>query len=90
MPDLVAAYKEEYSKLSADEKAKLVEEYSEFKLGKVFGRHVSVCSKISDTTHTLKAIKNEVQLAIILHWLLAFMEINLHSWITLKLAPVLR
>ena len=90
MPDLVAAYKEEYSKLSADEKVKLVEEYSEFKLGKISGRHVSARSRISDATHTLKAIENEVRLAIILHWLLAFMEINLRSWITLKLAPVLK
>jgi len=53
-------YKEDYSKLSADEKAQLVDEYSEFKLGKVAGRHVSVHSKISDATHTLKAIENEV------------------------------
>ena len=60
MPDLVVAYKEEYSRLSTEEKAQLIEDFREFRLNKATGRRVSARSKISDATHTLKAIKNEV------------------------------
>ncbi|KAG0698744.1 hypothetical protein DFH29DRAFT_877813 [Suillus ampliporus] len=53
--------KDEYYSLTKEEKANLIEEYMEYKDMKATGQHISTKSKINDVTHTLKAVKNEVQ-----------------------------
>ncbi|KAI6126487.1 hypothetical protein EV401DRAFT_1840006, partial [Pisolithus croceorrhizus] len=52
-----------YRKLSAEDKDRLVEEFSQFKESKAMGIHATTKSKINDITHMLKAIENEVWLS---------------------------
>ncbi|KAG6372114.1 hypothetical protein JVT61DRAFT_8828 [Boletus reticuloceps] len=60
LPDLVTNHKLEYSKLSADEKQRLVEEFSDFRLNKTTGTRVTMRSKVNDVTHTIKSIELEL------------------------------
>ncbi|KAL4074892.1 hypothetical protein V8B97DRAFT_2022503 [Scleroderma yunnanense] len=60
LPDLVMASKQEYGQISTDEKQHLVKEFSELRVSKTVRSHVTLCSKINDVTHILKAIKNEL------------------------------
>ncbi|KAI5984617.1 hypothetical protein EDD15DRAFT_2177131, partial [Pisolithus albus] len=49
-----------YHRLSAEDKDRLVEEFSGFRESKSVGIRVTTKSKINDITHTLKAVENEV------------------------------
>jgi hypothetical protein len=51
----------EYRNLTEDEKANLLEEYTEYKETKNTGIRISTKSKVNDVTQTLKAIENEVR-----------------------------
>ncbi|KAF8131401.1 hypothetical protein EV363DRAFT_1449797 [Boletus edulis] len=61
LPDLVKNSKEEYAKLSADEKTRLVEEFNKFRESKTKGTRATARSKINDATHTISAIENELR-----------------------------
>ncbi|OAX34557.1 hypothetical protein K503DRAFT_794132 [Rhizopogon vinicolor AM-OR11-026] len=50
----------EYWNLTEDDKAKLLEEYTEYKETKNTGIRISTKSKVNDVTQTLKAIENEL------------------------------
>ncbi|KIK19072.1 hypothetical protein PISMIDRAFT_108401 [Pisolithus microcarpus 441] len=50
----------EYHELSAEDKNRLIEEFSEFREAKAIRVCVTTKSKINDITHTLKAVENEV------------------------------
>ncbi|KAF8452803.1 hypothetical protein L210DRAFT_3639263 [Boletus edulis BED1] len=65
LPDLVKNSKEEYAKLSADEKTRLVEEFNKFRESKTKGTRATARSKINDATHTISAIENESS---VLNW----------------------
>ena len=58
--DLVQQIREEYLKLSVEEKEHVVEEFSEFRECKTTGIRVTAKSKISDITYTVNTIENEV------------------------------
>lgn len=55
-------FKDEYNSLTEEEKANLIEEYTEFKTTKTTGQCISTKSKINDVTYTLKVIESEVHL----------------------------
>ncbi|KAG6376656.1 hypothetical protein JVT61DRAFT_1647 [Boletus reticuloceps] len=50
----------EYCALTDEAKAKLVEEFADFRVMKTVGTHISGRSKISHVTHTLKAVENKL------------------------------
>ncbi|KAI6033556.1 hypothetical protein BKA83DRAFT_4121013 [Pisolithus microcarpus] len=50
----------EYHELSAEDKNRLIEEFSEFREAKAIRVCVTTKSKINDITHTLKAVENEL------------------------------
>ncbi|KAI6017230.1 hypothetical protein PISMIDRAFT_118276 [Pisolithus microcarpus 441] len=50
----------EYHELSAEDKNRLIEEFSELREAKAIGVHVTTKSKINDITHMLKVVENEV------------------------------
>ncbi|KAI6036211.1 hypothetical protein BKA83DRAFT_4042354 [Pisolithus microcarpus] len=58
--DLVRESRMEYHELSAEDKNRLIEEFSEFREAKAIGVRVTTKSKINDITHTLKAVENEL------------------------------
>ncbi|KAI5994435.1 hypothetical protein EDD15DRAFT_2165994 [Pisolithus albus] len=58
--DLVRESRTEYHELSAEDKNRLIEEFSEFREAKAIGVRVTTKSKINDITHTLKAVENEL------------------------------
>lgn len=62
LPALVKQNREEYLKLSAEDKEDLVKEFGEFRVSKTVGNRVSTKSKINDASHTLRAVENEVHL----------------------------
>ncbi|KAG2112367.1 uncharacterized protein F5147DRAFT_771432 [Suillus discolor] len=60
LQELVKDYRTEYQELADDKKAKLLLEYSRHKEMKALGIQISTKSKITDVTHTLKAVENEL------------------------------
>ena len=51
---------EEYNALSTQEIEEMMAEFIEFRKSKTYGLHSSACSKVSDATHSLKFIQDEV------------------------------
>ena len=60
LPVLVQKLREEYSVLTAEEKAVLVDKFTQHREAKTSGIHVSTCSKINDITQMLNKVQNEV------------------------------
>lgn len=50
----------EYNALSAQEIEEMMAEFTEFRKSKSYGLHSSARSKVSDATHSLKFIQDEV------------------------------
>jgi len=60
LPVLVQNLREEYSVLTAEEKAVLIDEFTQHREAKTSGIRVSTRSKINDITQTLNKVQNEV------------------------------
>jgi len=60
LPILVQNLREEYSVLTAEEKAVLIDEFTQHREAKTSGICVSTRSKINDITQTLNKVQNEV------------------------------
>ena len=60
LPNLAKENRKGYHELLAEDKQNLVEEFRDFRVSKAVGICVKTKSKISDVTHTLAAIENEV------------------------------
>jgi len=60
LPNLAKENRKGYHELAAEDKQNLVEEFRDFRVSKAVGIRVKTKSKISDVTHTLAAIENEV------------------------------
>ncbi|KAH7922388.1 hypothetical protein BV22DRAFT_1131496 [Leucogyrophana mollusca] len=57
---LICDHRNEYHKLTSDEKNELSNEYKEYKETKAVGLRISTKSRVNDVTHTLKSVEKQL------------------------------
>ena len=60
LQDLVHNYRDEYKRLTTQERNVLIQEFEAFKATKAKGFRISAKARVNDVTHTLSAVENEV------------------------------